>query len=145
MSRLRFNYSISHYPRTVNEIMAEAIPWTVGLLGTTTVLSFTIGTFLGALLAWPRAPRSLRLLMPPLWALGHHQCRFHDYTDEGILQIGRTYRERDIPLDVLWLDIGYMNGYRVFTWDETKFPDVPAEAFPSPQQRRRRGTVQIAS
>jgi alpha-glucosidase len=62
---------------------------------------------------------------PPLWALGHHQCRFHDYTDEGILQIGRTYRERDIPLDVLWLDIGYMNGYRVFTWDETKFPDVP--------------------
>src|SRR5438128_1416989 len=49
MSRLRFNYSISHYPRTVNEIMAEAIPWTVGLLGTTTVLSFTIGTFLGGL------------------------------------------------------------------------------------------------
>ena len=69
MSRLRFNYSISHYPRTVNEIMAEAIPWTIGLLGTTTVLSFTIGTFLGALLAWPGAPRSLRLLMPPLWAL----------------------------------------------------------------------------
>src|SRR5881397_4229301 len=34
MSRLRFNYSISHYPRTVNEIMAEAIPWTVGLRGT---------------------------------------------------------------------------------------------------------------
>ena len=69
MARLRFNYSISHYPRTVNEIMAEAIPWTVGLLGTTTVLSFTIGTFLGALLAWPRAPRSLQLLLPPLWAL----------------------------------------------------------------------------
>jgi len=69
MSRLRFNYSISHYPRTVNEIMAEAIPWTVGLLGTTTVLSFTIGTLLGAFLAWPRAPRSLRFLMPPLWAL----------------------------------------------------------------------------
>src|SRR5262245_62667105 len=69
MSRLRFNYSISHYPRTVNEIMAEAIPWSVGLLGTTTVLSFTIGTFLGALLAWPIAPRSLRLLMPQIWAL----------------------------------------------------------------------------
>ena len=48
---------------------ALGVAWTVGLLGTTTVLSFTIGTFLGALLAWPRAPRSLRLLMPPLWAL----------------------------------------------------------------------------
>jgi len=69
MSRLHFNYSISHYPRTVNEIMAEAIPWSVGLLGTTTLLSFAIGSLLGALLAWPGAPRGLRLLMPPLWAL----------------------------------------------------------------------------
>jgi peptide/nickel transport system permease protein len=69
MSRLDFNYSIANYPRTVREIMAEAIPWSVGLLGTTTVLSFSIGTLLGALLAWPGAPRGLRLLMPPLWAL----------------------------------------------------------------------------
>jgi peptide/nickel transport system permease protein len=69
MSRLQFNYSIAHYPRTVHEIMAEAVPWTLGLLGTTTVLSFTIGTLLGALLAWPGAPGWMRLLMPPLWAL----------------------------------------------------------------------------
>src|SRR5437773_8114428 len=67
--RFNFNYSISNYPRTVNEIIAEAIPWTVGLLGTTTVLSFTIGTLLGALLAWPAAPRCVRVLMPPLRAL----------------------------------------------------------------------------
>ena len=69
VSRFNFNYSISNYPRTVNEIIAEAIPWTVLLLGTTTILSFTIGTLLGALLAWPGAPRWMRLLMPPLWAL----------------------------------------------------------------------------
>jgi peptide/nickel transport system permease protein len=69
VSRFDFNYSISSYPRTVSSIIAEAIPWTVGLLGTTTVLSFTIGTLLGALLAWPGAPRWMRLLMPPLWAL----------------------------------------------------------------------------
>lgn len=69
VSRFNFNYSISNYPRTVNEIIAEAIPWTIGLLGTTTVLSFTIGTLLGALLAWPGAPRWMRVLMPPLWAL----------------------------------------------------------------------------
>jgi alpha-glucosidase len=67
-----------------------------------------------------------RMAAPPLWALGHHQCRFHDYTDEGILDIGRAYREKNIPCDVLWLDIGYMNGYRVFTWDAKKFPDAPA-------------------
>jgi peptide/nickel transport system permease protein len=69
VSRLNFNYSIANYPRTVSELIAEAIPWTIGLLGTTTLLSFSIGTFLGALLAWPRAPRWMRYLMPPLWAL----------------------------------------------------------------------------
>jgi peptide/nickel transport system permease protein len=68
-ARLDFNYSIANYPRTVNEIIAEAIPWTIGLLGATTLLSFGIGTFLGALLAWPRAPRWIRFLLPPLWAL----------------------------------------------------------------------------
>jgi alpha-glucosidase len=66
-----------------------------------------------------------RMAAPPLWALGHHQCRFHDYTDKDILSIGQAYRERQIPCDVLWLDIHYMNGYRVFTWDPAKFPEVP--------------------
>ncbi|PYM63348.1 MAG: ABC transporter permease [Candidatus Rokuibacteriota bacterium] len=69
VARLDFNYSIANYPRTVSEMIGEAIPWTVGLLGTTTLLAFGLGTFLGALLAWPRAPRWMRFLMPPLWAL----------------------------------------------------------------------------
>ncbi len=68
-ARLDFNYSIANYPRTVRELIAEALPWTVGLLGTTTLLSFGIGTLLGALLAWPGAPHWMRWLMPPLWAL----------------------------------------------------------------------------
>ena len=68
-ARLDFNYSIANYPRTVNEMIAEALPWTVALLGTTTLVSFALGTFLGALLGWPRAPRWMRWLMPPLWAL----------------------------------------------------------------------------
>jgi peptide/nickel transport system permease protein len=68
-ARLDFNYSIANYPRTVNDMIAEALPWTVGLLGITTVVSFALGTFLGALLGWPRAPRWMRWLMPPLWAL----------------------------------------------------------------------------
>jgi peptide/nickel transport system permease protein len=68
-AQLDFNYSISNYPRTVRDLIAEAIPWTLGLLGMTTLLSFGIGTFLGALLAWPGAPRWMRYVMPPLWAL----------------------------------------------------------------------------
>ncbi len=69
IARLDFNYSIANYPRTVNEMIAEALPWTLCLLGTTTLVSFALGTFLGALLAWPRAPGWMRWLMPPLWAL----------------------------------------------------------------------------
>ena len=53
----------------MRELIAEAVPWTMGLLGITTLLSFAIGTLLGALLAWPGAPRWMRWLMPPLWAL----------------------------------------------------------------------------
>ena len=68
-ARLDFNYSIANYPRTVGQMIGEAVPWTVGLLGVTTLLSFTLGTFLGALLAWPGAPRWMRWIMPPLWAM----------------------------------------------------------------------------
>jgi peptide/nickel transport system permease protein len=69
VSRFDFNYSIANYPRTVGELIADAAPWTIGLLGTTTLLSFAIGALLGALLAWPRAPPWMQWLMPPLWAL----------------------------------------------------------------------------
>jgi len=69
VAHLDFNYSIANYPRRVSELIADALPWTLGLLGTTTLLSFVIGSFLGALLAWPGAPRWMRWLMPPLWAL----------------------------------------------------------------------------
>jgi peptide/nickel transport system permease protein len=63
------NYSIANYPRTVIGMISEALPWTVALLGLTTLFSFLVGTVLGALLAWPGAPRWLQWLMPPLWAL----------------------------------------------------------------------------
>ncbi len=69
VTRGDLNYSIANYPRTVVGMIREALPWTIGLLGVTTLFSFAAGTILGALLAWPRAPRWMRWLMPPLWAL----------------------------------------------------------------------------
>ncbi|HUB13498.1 MAG TPA: ABC transporter permease [Acetobacteraceae bacterium] len=63
------NYSIANYPRTVIGLIRDALPWTIGLLGLTTLFSFAAGTLLGALLAWPGAPRWMRFVMPPLWAL----------------------------------------------------------------------------
>lgn len=65
-----------------------------------------------------------RLALPPLWALGYHQCRWYPYTQQTFLEMVRTYRAKAIPCDVAWLDIDYMDGFRVFTWDTTRFPDV---------------------
>ena len=69
VTRGDLNYSIANYPRTVAGMIADALPWTIALLGLTTLFSFAAGTILGALLAWPGAPRWMRWLMPPLWAL----------------------------------------------------------------------------
>jgi peptide/nickel transport system permease protein len=69
LSRGDFNYSIANYPRTVTEMMLDALPWTIGLLSVTTLLSFVLGTLLGAALGWQRAPIFLRYVLPPLVAL----------------------------------------------------------------------------
>jgi alpha-glucosidase len=64
-----------------------------------------------------------RTPMPPLWSLGYQQCRY-SYMDESELrEVARNFRERDIPCDTLYLDIDYMDGYRVFTWNRETFPE----------------------
>ena len=60
--------------------------------------------------------------MPPLWALGFQQCRYSYYPDTRVKQIADTFRVNSIPCDVIWMDIDYMDGYRVFTFDQNKFP-----------------------
>jgi alpha-glucosidase len=60
---------------------------------------------------------------PPLWSLGHHQCRWHNYSQKQWLELAAIYRTKKIPCDTLWLDIDYMDEYRVFTWNKKQFPD----------------------
>ena len=67
-----------------------------------------------------------RAELPPVWALGYHQCRWHKYTQAEVLELGAKHRELDVPLDTLWLDIDYMDGYRVFTWNDELFPNPGA-------------------
>jgi alpha-glucosidase len=64
-----------------------------------------------------------RMPMPPRWALGYQQSRWSYAPAAEVLRIARTFREKRIPADVLYLDIDYMDGYRVFTWDAKRFPD----------------------
>lgn len=61
--------------------------------------------------------------LPPLWSLGNGQSRFSYETADEVRNIARSFRERDIPCDTLYLDIDTLDGYRVFTWDQTRFPD----------------------
>ena len=72
------------------------------------------------------ARRTGRMPMLPKWALGYHQCRYSYRSDADIREVAQTLRARQIPCDVLYFDIHYMDGYRCFTWDRDAFPD-PAQ------------------
>jgi len=61
--------------------------------------------------------------MPPLWALGYHQCRWSYYPEAKVKKITNGFRENKIPCDGIYLDIDYMDGYRCFTWNNKYFPD----------------------
>lgn len=64
-----------------------------------------------------------RMPLPAKWALGYHQSRYSYESEEEVRALAEKFVERDIPVDVIHLDIHYMNGYRVFTFDKNRFPD----------------------
>jgi peptide/nickel transport system permease protein len=68
--RLDLGYSISNYPKTVIELVGQALPWTIGLLITATIIAFTLGTLLGALMAWPKSSSFVRYILPSFLVLG---------------------------------------------------------------------------
>lgn len=61
--------------------------------------------------------------LPPLWALGFHQCKWSYYPEAKVREIATTFRELSIPCDAIYLDIDYMDGFRCFTWDKNHFPN----------------------
>lgn len=61
---------------------------------------------------------------PPLWSLGHQQCRWGYASYKDLDQLDQAYTRYKIPNDGLWLDIDYMRGYRVFTWDDKHWSNV---------------------
>ncbi|MDU3661488.1 MAG: glycoside hydrolase family 31 protein [Clostridium perfringens] len=65
-----------------------------------------------------------RMEMPPLWSLGYQQCRFSYFSQEEVRELVKTFEEKDIPLDVVYLDIDYMDGFRVMTFKIPNFDDA---------------------
>jgi peptide/nickel transport system permease protein len=57
MVTFNFGYSLSLYPAKVLDLILNALPWTIGLLTTATLIAFFLGTLAGALMAWPTTPR----------------------------------------------------------------------------------------
>ncbi|WP_353567330.1 TIM-barrel domain-containing protein [Haloferula sargassicola] len=64
-----------------------------------------------------------RMPLPPRWALGYQQCRFSYAPESKVREIADTFRAKKIPCDVIWMDIDYMDGYRVFTFHPDGFPE----------------------
>jgi alpha-glucosidase len=80
----------------------------------------------------PELTRKLQKLtgptpLPPLWALGHHQCRWGYRGTEDLEELAGNFAKHEFPNDGLWLDIDYMEGYRVFTWSKEHFRDPAGE------------------
>lgn len=61
--------------------------------------------------------------LPPLWALGYHQCKWSYYPESKVKEVTSKFRELQIPCDAIYLDIDYMDGFRCFTWNKDYFPD----------------------
>lgn len=64
--------------------------------------------------------------MIPRWALGYQQSRFSYTPANRVIEIADTFRQKKIPCDVIWMDIDYMDGYRIFTFNPTTFPNPKA-------------------
>lgn len=64
--------------------------------------------------------------LPALWTLGYQQCRWSYDNETRLMEIANSLREKGIPCDTLYLDIDYMDGYRVFTWNKERFENPEA-------------------
>jgi peptide/nickel transport system permease protein len=64
MARFDLGQSITYFPQSVSNLVLSAVPWSLGLLLTATLISFTIGTLVGAVIGWGNAPRFLQFIFP---------------------------------------------------------------------------------
>ncbi len=67
-----------------------------------------------------------RMKMPPIWSLGYQQSRYSYMTQKQLLDVARKMREDSIPCDMMYCDIDYMRGYRVFTWNPETYSNPKA-------------------
>ena len=65
-----------------------------------------------------------RSYIPPRWAFGLAQSRWGYKSEEDVREVARQYKEHDLPLDMICMDIEYMQDYADFTVNKERFPDL---------------------
>jgi alpha-glucosidase len=76
--------------------------------------------------------------VPPIWSLGYHQSRWGYAGHKDLMTLDHKFQEHQIPCDALWLDIDYMDGFRVFTVDKEHFPSGLRESADALSHTRRK-------
>lgn len=64
--------------------------------------------------------------LPPIWALGYHQCRYSYMNEKEVDEVNEKLEEYRVPCDSITLDIDHTDGFQYFTWHKTSFPDPSA-------------------
>jgi alpha-glucosidase (family GH31 glycosyl hydrolase) len=65
----------------------------------------------------------------PFWTLGWHQCRWGIKNLSSLEEVVSQYKKNNIPLDVVWSDIDYMQDHRDFSWDSVNYPESQVKQF----------------
>lgn len=124
VARFDLGYSIANYPVRVADLIADALPWTIGLLTVATLIAFVAGSLLGAIVGWDGSPRWVRGLLPffflfsavPFFLLGLVLLHFFAFQHEWFPLFG-AYTGGTIPT---WSF--------AFAWDVLKHAFLPALA-----------------
>lgn len=66
-----------------------------------------------------------RPFLPPKWALGYHQSRHSYDSQQQVSEIAALFTQHELPLDAIYLDILYMDEYRVFSFNNETFSAAP--------------------
>ena len=63
-------------------------------------------------------------IMPPLWSLGYHQCRWGYKNDADMIEVEKKFNELNIPFNCFWFDIEHTDQKEYFSWDPINFANI---------------------